>query len=89
MGIVLIKLSAKTLIACVASGIVGAREIKFWRRSRQKRAAKPREIRRYFKVPLPILLAASPLACRLRCQNFNSRALTIPLATQAKTLSLP
>ena len=25
-------------------GIVGAREIKFWPRSRQKRAAKPREI---------------------------------------------
>ena len=35
-------------------------------------------------VPLPILLAASPLACRLRRQNFISRALTIPPATQAK-----
>ena len=40
--------------------------------------------RRYFKVPLPILLAASPLACRLRSQNFISRSLTIPPATQAR-----
>ena len=31
-------------LACVAGGIVGAREIKFWPQSRQKRAAKPREI---------------------------------------------
>ena len=47
----------------------------------------------YFKVPLPILLAASPLACQnfiLRtltippaCQNFISHTLTIPPATQA------
>ena len=29
--------------------------------------------RRYFKVPLPILLATSPLACRLRRQNFLFR----------------
>ena len=40
--------------------------------------------RRYFRVPLPILLAASPLASRLRRQNFISRALTIPPATQAR-----
>ena len=61
-------------IACVAGGIVGVRKIKFWRQSRQK----------HFKVPLPILLAASPLACRLRRQNFISRALTIPPAMQAR-----
>ena len=36
------------------------------------------------KVPLPILLAASPLACRLCRENFISCALTIPPATQAK-----
>ena len=35
--------------------------------------------RRYFRVPLLILLAASPLACH----NFFSRTLTIPPATQA------
>ena len=29
-------------LACVAGGIVGAREIKFWRQSHQERAAKPR-----------------------------------------------
>ena len=34
-------------------------------------------------MPLPILLAASPPACRLRRQNFISRALTTPPATQA------
>ena len=38
---------------------------KFWRRSGQKRAAKPREI----KVRLPILLAASPFACRFHRQT--------------------
>ena len=58
------------LVACVAGGIVGAREIKFWRRSH----------RRYFRVPLPILLAASPFACRLRRKNFISPA------TQARIL---
>ena len=31
-------------VTCVAGGIVGAREMKFWRLRRQKRAAKPREI---------------------------------------------
>ena len=59
-------------VASVAGGIVGAREVKFWWRSREK-----------YKVPLPILLAASPLACWFRRQNFISRALTIPPATQA------
>ena len=39
--------------------------------------------RRFFKVPLPILLTALLLACRLRRQNFISCALTIPPATQA------
>ena len=39
------------------------------------------------KVPLPILLAASPLACRLCRENFISCALTIPPATQAKLYS--
>ena len=43
-------------------------------------AAKPREIP---KVPLPILLVASPVASRLRRQDCISRALTIPPATQA------
>ena len=43
-------------------------------------AATPREIP---KVLLPILLAASPLASRLRRQDFISRVLTIPPATQA------
>ena len=38
------------------------------------------------KVPLPILLAASPLACRLCRENFISCALTIPPATQATAL---
>ena len=62
-------------LACVAGGIVGAHEIKICRQSRQKRGA---------NVPLPILLAASPPACRLHRQNFISRALAIPPATQAK-----
>ena len=43
------------ILACVAGGIVGVREIKFWRRRRQKRAAKLREI----PIPFPIVLAAS------------------------------
>ena len=33
-----------SILACVADGIVGARSKVFWRRSRQERAAKPREI---------------------------------------------
>ena len=37
-----------------------------------------------FQSPSPHSLAASPLLCRLRRQNFISRALTIPPATQAK-----
>ena len=44
----------------IAGGIVSAREIKFWtseRRSREENGE------RDFRVPLPILLAASPLAC--------------------------
>ena len=45
--------------------------------------------RRYFKVPLPILLTASPLACRLRRQNFIARVLTIPPATQASPSCKP
>ena len=39
-----VRVSSKTWLACVEGGIVGAREIKFWRRSRLKRMAKPREI---------------------------------------------
>ena len=62
------------------------------------RAAKPREIPLarelgYYgfraggisESPSPILLAAWSLACRLRRQNFISRALTIPLAMQASS----
>ena len=45
--------------------------------------------RRYFKVPLLILLAASPLACRFRRrQNFIAGALTKPPATQANSLHM-
>ena len=53
----------------------GVREIKFWRRSGQ--AA------RNTQSPSSHSLAASPVASRLRRQDFISRALTIPLATQA------
>ena len=48
------------VLACVAGGIVSAREIKFWtseRRSREENGE------RDLRVPLPILLAASPLTC--------------------------
>ena len=65
-------------LACIAGGIVGAREVKFWRYkvlgSRQERAPKPREI---FQSPLHILLAASPpklyyFATLLRvCQQYR------------------
>ena len=58
-----LKLREK-LLACVAGGIVSAHEIKFWtseRRSREENGERDSEIR--FRVPLPILLAASPLAC--------------------------
>ena len=53
----------------------GVREIKFWRRSGQ--AA------RNTQSPSSHSLAASPVASRLRRQDFISRVLTIPLATQA------
>ena len=54
------------------------------RRSHEENGKRDSEIPfHYFRVPLPILLAASPLACRLHHQNFISRALTIPPATQA------
>ena len=77
-------------VACVAGGSVSAREIKFWRRSRKASGEAARRMGRgtLIRVPLPILLAASPLAFRLRRQNFISRALTLPPATQA-TLGKP
>ena len=64
-------------VACVAGGSwrYGVREIKFWRRSGQ--AA------RNTQSPSSHSLAASPVASRLRRQDFISRVLTIPLATQA------
>ena len=67
-------------VACVAGGIVSAREIKFWtneRRSREENGERDSEISE----------SLSPFSSRLRrslVQNFISRALTIPPATQAK-----
>ena len=66
-------------LACVAGCIVSAREIKFWtseRRSREENGERDSEISE----------SLSPFSSRLRrslVQNFISRALTIPPATQA------
>ena len=54
------SLDASLLLACVAGGIVSAREIKFWTSEQQSRKENGENGER---VPLPILLAASPLAC--------------------------
>ena len=67
------------VLACVAGGIVSAREIKFWtseRRSREENGERDSEISE----------SLSPFSSRLRrsfVQNFISRALTLPPATQA------
>ena len=69
-----------SFLACVAGGIVTAREIKFWRRSRQASGEAARRMGRGISESL------SPFSSRLRrslVQNFISRALTIPPATQA------
>ena len=58
-------------VACVADGIVSAREIKFWRRSRQASREKNGERDFWYFSRL----------CR---QNFILRAPTIPPATQAR-----